>query len=244
MAKKIFIIIPTYNEKENIEKLIYAIFNLNIPDLNIVVVDDNSSDGTRQIVETQNFASLQLIRRPKKLGLGSAYIAGFKLALQNNADLIFEMDADFSHNPKYIPEFINQINNGFDVVLGSRKIAGGKIIGWNWRRKMMSNGAMAFARFILNLKTQDVTTGYRCYAKKVLNKIELDKIKSNSYAFQEEMIYLCEKNNFKIKEIPIIFIDRKFGKSKLNYKDIIEFFKTIIRLKLKLKPHEKIDSKT
>ncbi|MFH1233301.1 MAG: polyprenol monophosphomannose synthase [Patescibacteria group bacterium] len=230
----IFIVIPTYNEKENIENLINQIFGLNIYNLNILIVDDNSPDGTGKLIQElipkyENF--LHLIQRIKKSGLGSAYIAGFKYALEKNADLIFEMDADFSHDPKYIPDFIEEIKNGNDVVIGSRKIKGGKIKGWNLRRKFMSSGAMLFAKIILRLKTKDVTTGYRCYAKETLAQIDLDKIKSNGYAFQEEMIYQCEKKGFKIKEIPTTFIDRKLGKSKLGYKDIIEFFKTVFRLK-------------
>lgn len=232
----IFVIIPTYNEKENIENLINQIFGLNIYNLNILTVDDSSPDGTANIVQKliQKYQNrLHLIQRPKKSGIGSAYICGFKYALNNKADLIFEMDADFSHDPKYIPNFIEEIENGFDAVIGSRKIKGGKIEGWNWRRKFMSSGAMLFARAVLKLKTKDATSGYRCCTKETLLKINLDKMKSNGYAFQEEMIYLCEKNKFKIKEIPIIFIDRKFGKSKLGYKDIFEFFKTVIGLKLK-----------
>lgn len=230
----IFIVIPTYNERENIENLISQIFSLNIINLNISIVDDNSPDETGKIVQElikkyQN--RLHLIQRSKKMGLGSAYIAGFKYALEQNADLVFEMDADFSHDSKYIPNFLEEIKNGFSVVLGSRRVKDGKIIGWNYARKIMSAGAMLFARIVLGLKTKDVTAGYRCYAKEAILKINLDKIKSNGYAFQEEMIYLCEKKHFKIKEIPITFIDRKLGKSKLNYKDIFEFFKTVIRLK-------------
>lgn len=230
----IFIIIPTYNEKDTIEKLIEKIFSLNISNLNILIIDDNSPDGTGKIVREliENYQPhLHLIQRPKKMGIGSAYISGSQYAIEHSADLIFEMDADFSHNPKNIPDFIKEINKGFDLVLGSRKIKGGKIIGWNCARKIMSAGAMLFSRIILNLKTKDVTSGYRCYSKQIFKLIDLDKLKSNGYAFQEEMIYLCEKNNFKIKEIPITFIDRKFGKSKLNYKDVFEFFQMVIRLK-------------
>lgn len=234
MNSRIYIVIPTYNEKYNIENLINRIFNLNIPNLNILIIDDNSPDGTGQLVKelAEKYKDkLYLIKRPEKMGIGSAYITGFKYSLEHGADLIFKMDADFSHDPKYVPDFIKQADLDFDVVLGSRRIKNGGVIGWNWTRKIMSAGAMSFSRIILKLKTKDVTTGYRCYKKEVLLKIDLDKIKSNGYAFQEEMIYLCEKNNFKIKEIPIIFIDRKLGKSKLGCKDIIEFFKTVIKLK-------------
>lgn len=236
--KKIFVCIPTYNEKDNIEKLVEKIFDL-IPQLSagenlkLVIIDDNSPDGTGKIVdELAKKYPIKIIHRKHKLGLGSAYIAGFKYALEKGADYIFEMDADFSHNPEDIPRLLEKANNGYDVVLGSRKIKHGKIKNWNFWRYFCSDGAMFFSRLILGLKTKDVTTGFRCYKSDILRKFNLDSIKSNGYAFQEEMIYLCEKKNFSIKEIPIIFIDRKFGKSKLSYKDIIEFFIKIIKLKL------------
>lgn len=229
----IYIIIPTYNEKENIQKLITTIFDLQITNLNIAIVDDNSPDQTAKIVNNlmSKYNQLHLIERKKKSGLGGAYIAGFKYALTNNADLVFEMDADFSHDPKYLPQFLTEISNGYDIVLGSRYIHNGQVVGWNWWRKFMSRGAMIFSRILLNLKTKDVTTGYRCYTKNVLQQINLDVINSNGYAFQEEMIFLCEKKGFKIKEIPIVFVDRQYGQSKLGYREIIDFFKTIIKLR-------------
>lgn len=230
----IFVIIPTYNEKENIESLIKEIFNLKIPDLRLVIVDDNSSDKTGEKAEklTKIFP-LKVIHRPQKLGLGSAYKEGFKYALENGANLIFEMDADFSHSPKEIPNFIKTANEGYDLVIGSRRIKGGEIIGWNIFRKFSSWGAMTISKLILNLKTHDVTSGFRCYKKEVLENIDLNEIDSNGYAFQEEMIYLCEKKGFKIKEIPITFLDRQRGKSKLSNKEIIDFFITVFRLKFR-----------
>ncbi|MEA2089054.1 MAG: polyprenol monophosphomannose synthase [Patescibacteria group bacterium] len=236
--KKIFICVPTYNEKENIERLVKKIFDL-IPQLSagenlkLVIIDDNSPDQTGKIAdELSKKYPIKVIHRKGKIGLGSAYIAGFKYALEKNADFVFEMDADFSHSPEDIPRFLKEADNGFEVILGSRKIKNGKIKNWNFWRYFCSYGAMFFSRLILRLKTKDVTTGFRCYKSDVLRKLNLDNIKSNGYAFQEEMIYLCEKKNFSIKEIPITFIDRKFGKSKLSYKDIIEFFIKIIKLKL------------
>lgn len=231
---KIFICIPTYNEAENIEKLVKKIFALKIDGLKIIIIDDNSPDKTGKIADelSQDYP-IKVIHRKKKLGLGSAYISGFQYALKKNANLTFEMDADFSHNPKDIPRLIQEIKNGYDVVLGSRKIENGEIKNWNLWRHFCSNGAMWFSKFFLKIKTLDVTSGFRCYRVNVLKKINLDKIKSNGYAFQEEMIYLCEKKGFKIKEIPIIFIDRQLGKSKLSYKDIAEFFVKIIALKFR-----------
>jgi dolichol-phosphate mannosyltransferase len=228
---KPFIIIPTFNEKHNIDSLIKAIFGL-VSNASILIVDDNSPDGTAEIVrqlQTQQ-ANLFLLSRPGKLGLGSAYVAGFKYALAHDASLIFEMDADGSHDPKHIPEMI-KVAAEFDVVIGSRRIKGGKIVGWNAWRHFASWAAMTTARLILNLKTNDVTAGFRCYRKEVLTTLNLDQIKSNGYAFQEEMIWWCEKNDLNIKEIPITFLDRQKDKSKLSWRDIMEFFKTIIRLR-------------
>lgn len=231
---KIFIIIPTYNEKENLKKLVQEIFSLGIEGLNLVVVDDGSPDGTGLIAKKlARTYPLFLIERQKKMGLGSAYRTGFKFALDRGADLIFEMDADGSHQPKEIPKFLAAIEQGAEVVIGSRRIPGGKIIGWNWQRKFYSWAAMGFSRLILGLKTKDVTSGFRCYRNKVLKSITLDKIKSQGYAWQEEMVWLCEKMGFKIKEIPITFIDRRAGHSKLGIKEIFEFFLIILKLKFK-----------
>jgi len=227
---KTILVIPTYNEKENIEKLITKIFALNISDLEILVVDDNSPDGTANIVERlSNKYDIHLLKREGKLGLGSAYIAGFKKALGLGADFIFEMDADFSHDPDDVPRMIEAAQNA-DLVIGSRKIKGGGVIGWGWTRKFMSNGAMWFSRILLGLKPRDVTAGFRCFRKKVLESIDIEKIKSNGYAFQEELLYKTQKAGFKITEIPVTFVDRQEGKSKLSKKDIIEF---IVMIKLR-----------
>lgn len=231
---KTIIVIPTYNEKENIAKLINEIFVLNIPELEILIVDDNSPDRTADIVtglQTSDFR-LHLLKREGKLGLGSAYLAGFKKALELGADYIFEMDADFSHDPNDIPRLLESAKEN-DLVIGSRKIPGGKVIGWNWHRTFMSNGAMWLSRLLLGLKPHDVTAGFRCFRSDVLKKINLDTIKSNGYAFQEELLYHTQLAGFKISELPVTFIDRKAGKSKLGKKDIVEFFLTIFRLRFK-----------
>ena len=229
---KTAIVIPTYNEQQNINTLTKRLFALNLPDLSIIFVDDNSPDGTATAIKgLANTYQIELIERPGKLGLGSAYIAGFKRALAEGAELIFEMDADLSHAPEDIPAMINAAENGADLVIGSRKIAGGNIIGWNIWRHLMSNGAMMAARCILGLKTKDVTAGFRCYKRQVLEKIDLDKIKSNGYAFQEEMLYRVEKAGYKIAELPVTFVDRTVGRSKLSTKDIWEFFKVMLKLR-------------
>ncbi|KKU26132.1 MAG: Dolichyl-phosphate beta-D-mannosyltransferase [Candidatus Magasanikbacteria bacterium GW2011_GWA2_46_17] len=226
----IAVVIPTYNERENIQKLIELIFNLGVPNLRVIVVDDNSPDKTAETaLKLAERFPIQIMQRKTKLGLGSAYIAGFKKALSAGAEFIFEMDADFSHDPNDIPRLLAAIGDA-DCVIGSRKIKGGKIIGWSWWRKFMSAGAMRISRFFLNLKTRDVTSGFRCYRRKVLETIGIDNIITNGYAFQEEMLFRVQNAGFKINEIPVTFIDRQKGKSKLSKRDILEFFWLIAKL--------------
>jgi dolichol-phosphate mannosyltransferase len=233
---KITIVIPTYNEIENIGLLIrkiFKIFEKNKLNGNVIVVDDNSPDGTaEEVKKLAKKYKIFLIQRKKKLGLGSAYIKGFKKALKLKSDLIFEMDADLSHNPKYIPDFINKINEGYDIVVGSRFEARGKIVGWNWFRKLVSKVGNIVGRYIANIKISDITSGYRVYRKEVLKKISLDEIKSKSYDFQMEMLFRALKKGFKVGVIPIVFVNRKFGKSKLSKLDIINFLINAFKLRL------------
>lgn len=233
---KIFIVIATYNEKENIDLLIKEILALQIPDLKITVVDDNSPDGTADIVR-KNYSNqaVELIVRINERGYGSAHIAGFKQALKEGAEIIISMDADFSHQPKVLPEMIKEINSGYDLVIGSRRIAGGEIIGWGVTRKLASKTAMIITRAILGIKTKDVTTGFRAYRANILSILNLDTIESNGYSFLEELIYRCEKKNLKIKEIPIVFNDRQMGKSKFSIQEIAKFFITIFKLRFNIK---------
>lgn len=229
---KVFVVIATYNEKENIAQLINEILLLLIEGLEIIVVDDNSPDGTAEIVR-KNFSNqvVQVILRQNERGYGSANIAGFKEAQGRGAEIIISMDADFSHQPKVIPGMIKEIENGYDVVVGSRRVKGGAIIGWGFIRKLASRLAMVITRKILGIKVRDVTTGFRAYRAGALALLGLETIKSNGYSFLEELIYRCEKNKFKIKEIPIIFNDRQLGKSKFSIGEIFKFFITIFRLK-------------
>ncbi len=230
---KTTIVIPTYNEVQNIEKLLEAIFAEKIKDLSVLVVDDNSPDGTANKVEKiqSKGLSVSLLKRAGKLGLGSAYIAGFQQALKSGADYIFEMDADFSHAPTDIKRLL-AIMPQADLTIGSRKIHGGQVVGWGIIRKAMSAGAMWFSRLVLGLKTHDVTAGFRCFHRRVLETIQIDTIKSNGYAFQEELLYRTEQAGFRVVEVPVTFVDRQKGKSKLSHKDILEFFVQVIRLKL------------
>lgn len=233
---KVTIVLPTYNERENIKKLIPEIFQVfqenKIPG-EVMIVDDSSPDGTSQVVEklAKNYP-VNLIQREKKLGIGSAYVLGFKKALQNKADVIFEMDADLSHSPKYIPKFIDKLEEGYEVVIGSRKIKGGGVIGWSPYRKLISTGGNFIGKYIAGIEISDLTSGFRAYKSKVLREISLEKVESNGYAFQLEMLARALKKGSKIGVIPIIFHDRYKGKSKLSRKDMIDFLGIALKIRL------------
>lgn len=238
MSKNISIavVIPTYNEADNIRKLILQLNKVFVKSKingKIIIVDDNSPDGTGKIAEKLSKEyNISVIHRKCKLGLGSAYVTGFKYVIEKiNPDLIVSMDADFSHDPKKIPEFIEKINGGYDVVVGSRYIEGGGV-SWGLHRIILSKGANLFAKTVLGFKVHDLTGAYRCYKKDVLKSINLTKITSNGFSFLEEILYLCKSKGYKIGEIPIFFTERKKGKSKLSKKEMINFFITILRLKI------------
>ncbi|MCG6959906.1 polyprenol monophosphomannose synthase [bacterium BMS3Abin03] len=230
--KKILIIIPTYNELENLPKLIPEVLSKN-ENIDILIVDDNSPDGTADFVqdEAKKNSRIKLIKREKKMGLGTAYIDGFKFALQNNYDYIFEMDADFSHNPKMIPKFLKEIKK-YDLVLGSRYKEGVNVANWPMSRLMLSMFANIYSRVITGLPVHDATGGYKCFRKEVLEAINLDEVKSNGYAFQIEMTFKAWKKGFKIKELSIIFIDRVKGKSKMSRKIVREAIVMVWKLRL------------
>ncbi|HRG59265.1 MAG TPA: polyprenol monophosphomannose synthase [Bacteroidia bacterium] len=213
------VIIPTYNEKENIERMVRKVFSL--PEaFNLLIVDDGSPDGTAQIVKNlqKEFGTkLHLLERKGKLGLGTAYIAGFKYAIENKFDYIFEMDCDFSHNPDDLVHLFNACNTGgADLAIGSRYVKGGKVVNWPIDRILMSYFASLYVRMILWINIHDTTAGFKCYKRKVLETINLDAIKFIGYAFQIEMKYKVKKAGFKIKEVPITFTDRTAGESKMS----------------------------
>jgi dolichol-phosphate mannosyltransferase len=233
MPAKAIIIIPTYNEAENIEKLIREIYLIDAS-IHILVVDDNSPDGTaKYIKKLQNtYQHLFLVEREKKLGLGSAYINGFKFALQNGYEYIFEMDADSSHDPKEIPVFLNEINDS-DLVIGSRYVKGVNVVHWPLSRLILSIAANKYTRLITGLPLHDSTGGYKCFRRKVLESINLDNIKSGGYAFQIEVNFKTWKKGFTIKEIPIVFSDRTIGKSKMSKKIVREAVWMVWKLKIR-----------
>ncbi len=228
---KSIVVIPTYNESDNIGKIIEAIFKVK-EDINILVVDDNSPDGTSAIVYElmQKDSRIHLIKRAGKMGLGTAYCQGFKFALENGYEAIFEMDADFSHNPEDIPRFL-EILPDFDLVIGSRYITGVNVVNWPLRRLILSYGANLYTRIITGMPIKDATGGFKCFRAEILRGIDLDSIKSNGYGFQIEMNYKIWKKKGRIKEIPIIFIDRRSGVSKMNKHIIWEAIFLVWKLK-------------
>lgn len=213
------VIIPTYNEKENIERMVRKVFSLSVP-FDLLIVDDGSPDGTAQIVKNLQHefgTKLHLLERKGKLGLGTAYIAGFKYAIQHQFDYIFEMDCDFSHNPDDLVNLYHACaNEGADLSIGSRYVKGGKVVNWPIDRILMSYFASLYVRMILWINIHDTTAGFKCYRRKVLETIDLDGIKFIGYAFQIEMKYKVKKAGFKIKEVPITFTDRTAGESKMS----------------------------
>jgi dolichol-phosphate mannosyltransferase len=217
VAERALVIIPTYNERENISRIVEAILEKD-PRLEILVVDDGSPDGTGNIVETigRSNPRVHLLRREKKLGLGTAYIAGFKWALERRYDYVFEMDADFSHDPGHLPEFLRGIETA-DLVIGSR-YRGGRVtvVNWPMSRLLLSYFANVYARIVTGVPLWDLTAGFKCFRRAVLESIDLDDVRSNGYAFQIEMHFRSWRKKFRIVEIPIVFVDRTEGTSKMS----------------------------
>ena len=229
------VIIPTYNEKENIENIIRAVFNQ--PNVfHVLVIEDGSPDGTAAIVkrlQTEFPTSLFMVERKGKLGLGTAYIAGFKWALEHNYEFIFEMDADFSHNPEDLNKLYDACaNQGADVAIGSRYVTGVNVVNWPIGRVLMSYFASKYVRFVTGMSIADTTAGFKCYRREVLETIDLDKIRFKGYAFQIEMKFTAYMCGFTLKEVPIIFINRVLGTSKMSGGIFGEAFFGVIQLKI------------
>ena len=229
---KAVIIIPTYNEVENIEKLILEIFKFE-PKIQILFIDDNSPDGSADLIRQlqQKYTNIHLLERPGKQGLGSAYIMGFRFALEKGYEYIFEMDADFSHNPREIPNFLKAIDK-YDLVLGSRYIKGVNVVNWPLSRLQFLCTYSQNNLKATGIPVQDSTGGFKCFRRQVLESIGFDTIKSNGYAFQIEMNFKAWKKGFKVKEIPIIFVDRVFGESKLSKKIMWEAIFLVWKLRI------------
>jgi len=225
-------IVPTYNERENIEALVTQLLALRLG-LNVTVVDDNSPDGTGQIADrlaAENEGRVNVIHRAGKLGLGTAYLAGFRQALDAGSGLICTMDADFSHNPRYIPAMVDKIGEGYDLVIGSRYVRGGGTSGCTIDRKMLSWGANLFARTALGLHAHDTTAGFRCYRREVLESINLDEIKASGYSFLIEMLFVVQSQGWRVADVPIIFENRRLGASKISKNEVTRAIQTVLRL--------------
>jgi dolichol-phosphate mannosyltransferase len=238
--QRALIIIPTYNEKDNIRNITTAVLeqqkNIHDTVISVLVVDDNSPDGTadlvRQMQKPEQFGpeKVHLMQRMGKMGLGTAYVAGFKYGLEHGFDYIFEMDADFSHDPHEVPVFLREIKN-YDLVIGSRYISGANVANWPLRRLLLSYYANMYARTVTGIKVQDATGGFKCFRRKVLEAIDLDDIRSNGYAFQIEMNFRAWRKGFSIKEIPIVFVDRHAGTSKMSKAIVREAVGMVWKLK-------------
>lgn len=229
---KPLVVIPTYNEKDNIEILINRLVHLGLG-LHVLVVDDHSPDGTGQLVEdlAQQLPSVHVLHRPKKDGIGPAYIAGFQWALKRDYDVVIEMDADMSHRPRYLKEFLKWIKD-YDMVFGSRWIRGGRICNWPFHRVLLSRLANVYAAQVLRVPLKDWTGGFNCYRRSVLEQLDLDSIHSDGYSFQIEMKYRVAMKKFKVLEIPITFTDRKAGASKISKSIVWEALFLVWKLKI------------
>ena len=231
--KRCLVIIPTFNEADNLPRLLPIILSLG-SHFNILIVDDNSPDGTAKLVKEMQKSEerIHLIERPGKMGLGTAYVAGFKFALANGFDYIFEMDADFSHDPAELPRLLAKAEE-YDLVIGSRYIEGVNVVNWPMKRLLLSYFANIYTRVITGMPVRDATGGFKCFRRKVLESIDLDAIHSNGYSFQIEMSYKSWRKGFRVCEIPIVFVDRRIGVSKMSKKIVYEAVWMVWRLKIR-----------
>ena len=231
---KDLIITPTYNEKENIQTFILAVMK-QFPEGDFLIVDDSSPDGTGKIVEeiARQEARVNLVTRPGKLGLGSAYREGFRWALARGYERVYEMDADFSHDPRYLPEIREELLRGNDLVIGSRRVKGGGVEGWGLMRHIISGGGSLYSRIVLGVPIKDLTAGFKGIRRQVIETLPWDRFYSQGFFFQVEMHYRAWKSGFKVKEIPIIFKDRTMGKSKMSRKIFFEALWLALKLRIK-----------
>lgn len=230
---KTLVIIPTYNERENLERLLGEIHQVDGA-LHILIVDDGSPDGTGELADQLAEADerIHVMHREGKLGLGTAYIAGFKWALKRDFELVFEMDADFSHEPEALPRFIEAVANGADLVIGSRWVPGGETPGWPAWRKGISRGGSLYARTVLGVDVRDLTSGFKCFHRRVLQAIDLDSVEAVGYGFQVELNWRTLRRGFKVVEVPICFRDRAAGQSKMSSKIFAEALVLVVKLRL------------
>jgi dolichol-phosphate mannosyltransferase len=229
----VLVIVPTYNERENLPQIVAAVHE-HLPEADVLVVDDNSPDGTGAVADelAAKDAKVHVLHRPGKQGLGTAYVAGFKWALARDYQFLFEMDCDFSHDPKYLPIMLARARAGADLVLGSRYVDGGGTVNWGPMRKFISRGGSLYARTILGVGVRDLTGGFKCFRRATLEKLDLDSVSAQGYGFQIEMTYRAVKHGLRVEEVPIIFVDRRVGQSKMSKKIFLEAFTLVWKLRL------------
>jgi dolichol-phosphate mannosyltransferase len=228
----VLVIVPTYNERDNLSQIIQAVHR-ELPQAEILVVDDNSPDGTGQLADeiSRTDPKVHVLHRPGKQGLGTAYIAGFKWALEHDYQFIFEMDCDFSHDPRYLPELLAAAQGGADLVLGSRYVGGGGTINWGVVRQLISKGGSLYARTVLGVPVRDLTGGFKCFRRRVLEAIDLSSVSAQGYGFQIEMTYRALQRGFRVVEVPIVFVDRRVGQSKMSKKIFLEALSLVWKLR-------------
>ena len=229
---KALVIIPTYDERENLPGLLRQIFAENLP-LEVLIIDDNSPDGTGAAADQLSASEprVHVMHRPGKMGLGSAYVAGFRYALERDYDAVFEMDADFSHNPDSLPQFLRELETA-DLVVGSRYLHGVTVVNWPLKRLVLSYGANVYSRIITGIPIKDLTGGFKCFRRKVLESLDLSRVRSDGYGFQIEINYKAWRKGFRIREIPILFVDRRAGESKMNRRIVWEAAWMVWRLRI------------
>ena len=231
--RDVLVCIPTYNERDNIVSLVTEI--LEMPRIDVLIVDDASPDGTGEVAQhlaSRSAGRVDVLHRPGKLGLGSAYIDAFKVGLARGYTLIIEMDGDGSHQPRFLPALV-QAADAADVVIGSRAVTGGGIENWDWWRRLLSAGGSSYARTILHLKTRDLTSGLKCFRREVLEALDLDAVLSTGYAFQIELTYLAHRRGFRVTEVPILFTERHSGRSKMSTGIVLEAIVAVWRMRLR-----------
>jgi dolichol-phosphate mannosyltransferase len=232
VAQRPLVVIPTYNERENLEAIVQAIRE-HLPQTNLLIIDDASPDGTGEIADAlaQRLGGIHVLHRAGKLGLGTAYVEGFRYALQSDCTCVFEMDADFSHDPRYLPDLLAAVER-YDMVIGSRYVPGGATPDWRLMRRIISGGGNIFARTVLSLPIHDCTAGYKCYRREVLAAFDLNRINLQGYAFQIETVYQAYRAGFRIGEVPITFPDRRLGRSKMSRQIVAEAFTYVVKRRL------------
>ncbi|MCA9536018.1 MAG: polyprenol monophosphomannose synthase [Myxococcales bacterium] len=222
-AERVLIVTPTYNERENLPRFLDGVFEV-LPNAHVLVVDDASPDGTGALADELAAADprVRVLHRPGKLGLGTAYLDGFHWGLAQGFDVFFEMDTDLSHDPRYLPDFLDALAEGADVVIGSRNVSGGGVEGWGLGRHVLSKGGSLYSRTLLGLPVQDLTSGYKAFRRTVLERLQLGEVSSNGYSFQIELTYRAVLAGFTVREVPIIFVDRRAGQSKMSRRIVAE----------------------